>query len=197
MNMQDTVQPLTKVYRLRTPIRIFLCFLYLALAIVGLDLLMLLIEVLQNLSFGALFVWFLGLSMVALFMYGTIPLWNIRLELSPEGVTYINPAYCRIYTPWENIAQIARVSRFPVKVFLILRTPAARTIPFREGKQQRQAVIERCSLLTTKTDLRRQAYVIPLIAPMPKKDLKNGTFDAYLQHYAPHLSPESTMASEE
>jgi hypothetical protein len=190
--MQDTVQPLTKVYRLGTPVRIFLCFLYLLLAIGGLDLLMLLIEILQNHSFDALLAWFLGLSLLALFTYGTLPLWNMRLELSPEGVTYINPAYCRIYTPWENIAQIASVSRFPVKVSLILRTPAARNIPFGAGKQQRQAVIERCSLLTTKTDLKRRAYVIPLIPTMPKKDLKNGTFNAYLQHYAPHLSQDRT-----
>src|SRR5258708_8657218 len=83
------------------------------------------------------------------------------------------------------MAQIDSVSRFPVKVSLILRTPAARNIPFGAGKRQRQAVIERCSLLTTKTDLKRRAYVIPLIPTMPKKDLKNGAFNPYLHPYAP------------
>ena len=72
-----------------------------------------------------------------------------------------------------GVAQI-NVSRFPVKASLLLRTPAARNLPFGAGKQHRQAVIERCSLLVTKTDLKRQAYTLPLIAPIevpfPEKD---------------------------
>jgi hypothetical protein len=186
--MKDAIHSQTNVYYLKTVARILLCFLYLLFAFGGFSLTMLFIEMLQKHSFDGLFVWLCGLSMMLLFAYGTIPLWNTRLELSPEGVTYTNPGYCRIYTPWENIERIARVPRFRGGTSFILRIPAARNITFLEGKQHHLAVIEPCSLLTTEADLLRQAYFIPSLILIPKKDLENGTFNAYLQQYAPHLS---------
>lgn len=190
--MKDDVQHQTNVYYHKTLIRALLCFIYLLFAFSGFCLAMLLIEMLQKHSFEGLSGWLCGLGLVFFFAYGTIPLWNTRLELSPEGVTYTNPGYYRIYTPWENIERIARLSRFRTSTAFILRTPAATNIKFLEGKQQHVAVIERCSLLTTKAEVLRQAYSIPLMALMPKKDLENGTFSTYLQQYAPHLSYDRT-----
>jgi hypothetical protein len=48
---------------------------------------------LQDPSLIGFLVWLGGVCMVLFFIYGTIPMWNIRLEFSPEGVTYTNPAY--------------------------------------------------------------------------------------------------------
>ncbi|GHO48466.1 hypothetical protein [Ktedonospora formicarum] len=186
--MKDAVQLQTKVYYYNILIRSLLCFIYIPLAFSGFCLAMLLVEMLQTHSFEGLFGWLCGLGLVLFFAYGTIPLWNTRLELSPEGVTYTNPGYYRIYTPWENIERIVRLSRFRTSTSFILRIPATTNIKFLEGKQQHLAIIERCSLLTTKAEVLRRAYSIPLMALMPKKDLENGTFSTYLQQYAPHLS---------
>ena len=189
--MEDTVQPQIDVYYLKTPVKVLLGFLYLLLAFSGIVFIGLFIDMLKH-SFDGLFAWLSGVGMTLFFAYATIPLWNTRLELSSEGVTYTNPGYCRIYTPWENIERIARVPHFRGGTSFILRIPATRNIKFLEGKRQHLAVIERCSLLTMNADLLVQAYFIPFMALMPKKDLENGTLDTYFQQYAPHLSYNKT-----
>jgi hypothetical protein len=187
--MINTLETQTYIYYLKAPAKVYLCFIYLLLAIMVFCVATMPIEIFQQYSFYKLGAWLCGLSMTVFFAYATIPAWKIRLELSPEGVTYTNPTYYRIYTPWENIELIARLSRFRQSASFILRTPATINIKFLEGQQHHLAVIERCSILATKIDLQKQpAYFIPLMALVPKRDLENGAFKIYLQQYAPHLS---------
>lgn len=180
--MEASSQLPIKVYRSRA-VRMLVIFLSLLYMFLIFDFAALTIESFHDLEAIAVIVSMFFL--ISLFAYGTLPLWNLHIEITPEGIIYHNPTFYRIYTPWHNITSIEK-AKYPIKLrhtrSFILREPATRLIPFSEGRQRQIPVIEKRSLLVRKAELVGYCRAIPCGWLIPADDMQ-----FYLQRYAPHV----------
>jgi hypothetical protein len=122
--------------------------------------------------FALLFVVVVSLAV----LYADARSWNVRLELSPKGITFYNPPFYNIYTPWQNVTGLRNKKGWEVsesslgaKRFvktlsgeaLLLREPARKGMPIREGRLREVAAIKRVSLLPNSKDWKKDWNEIP------------------------------------
>lgn len=123
--------------------------------------------------------WCLCIFFVVLFSY---------LEFTPEGVI-CKFGFSKIYSPWNNITKIARMTKLRMSTQFFLRNSAISTVSFDLGVAQMQAVIELRPLLAARFSFSFSVATtyIPFLLFVPKSEWEEGPLRLYFYNYAPHL----------
>ncbi len=145
--------------------------------------------------FSMLFVFLVIIFLAFFVLYAALIFFDIptmRLEVSDEGVILYSNGY-RIYTPWENIAEIGWLPRYRSFPSLIrLKEPAVvGEISFEEGITSRRAVSEKRRWWMLNRQLKAEAqytkYIRIPVALLRRKDKQEGSISQYLQYYMPYM----------
>jgi hypothetical protein len=143
--------------------------------------------------FFMLFVFLVIIFLTFFVVYAALIFFDIptaHLELSDDGLIFYSNGY-RIYTPWENIAEVGWLPRYRSFPSLIrFKEPAVvGEISFEEGIASRRAVSEKRRWWMLNRQLKAGAqytkYIRIPVALLRRKDKQEGSISQYLQYYMP------------